>query len=166
MEFFETVKNRCSVREYEDKPIETPAFHRMIDAARLAPTARGEQPWEFIVITDAGRLKELGKICPNGKFLAGAAACVIVVSKITKYYLEDGSAATTQLLLAARALGIGSCWIAGDKKEYADHILELMEVPSGYKLVSLISLGYPKEGFHPHEKRSVEEVMHTGTFST
>ncbi|MCF7887350.1 MAG: nitroreductase family protein, partial [Candidatus Omnitrophica bacterium] len=118
MDFWEVVKKRISVREYSDQQIDQEKLKKIVDAAHLAPTARGEELWEFIVVTDKKALEDLGDITDHGKFLKGAVAGIVVLAKDTKYYLEDGSAATENILLAAASLGIGSCWIAGDKKPY------------------------------------------------
>ena len=158
------VKKRCSLREYSQKPIAKADLERIIDAGRLAPTARGEEPWEFLVFTDKKKIEEVAEITDHGKFLKGATAGIAVLCRDTKYYLEDGCAATENILLAATALGIGSCWIAGDKKEYAAKVLKALSVPQGYKLVSIISLGYPKGGFRPKKKRSLTEVLHSEEF--
>ncbi len=164
MEIFETIKRRCSVREYDDREIPEDELKKIIDAARVAPTARGQEPWEFIVITDKHILRKLSDFAENGKFIGSAAAGIVVVCKDTKYYIEDGSAATENMLLAATALGIGSCWIAGDKKDYTGQVLCTLGVPQGYKLVSMISLGYPQGEIKPHLKRDLEEVIHYNQF--
>ncbi|MCF7893626.1 MAG: nitroreductase family protein [Candidatus Omnitrophica bacterium] len=164
MDFWESVKKRISIREYSDEKIEPEKLKNIIDAARLAPTARGEEPWEFIVVTEKKSLEELGEITDHGKFLKGASAGIVVVAKDTKYYLEDGSAATENILLAAASMGIGSCWIAGDKKPYEVDICKYLGVPDSYKLVSLVSLGYPKTEPKPHSKRSVADVLHEEKF--
>lgn len=164
MDFFEVVKNRCSVRVYQKKAIPREDLEKIIDAARYAPTARGEEPWEFIVVTQEKMLVKLADITDHGKFLSAAAAAIIVVARDTKYYLEDGCAATQNILLAARALGVGSCWIAGDKKGYAEKILLSLDVPAGYKLVSIIALGYPQAGFIPHQKRRLAQLLHWDKF--
>jgi len=164
MDFFEAVQQRVSVREYRDAPIARQDMEKIIDAARQAPTARGEQPWEFIIVENKQSLRRLAGITDHGRFLAGAAAAVVVISKETKYYLEDCCAATENILLAATALGIGSCWIAGDKKQYAGEILAHCGVGPGYKLVSIIALGYPKEPAQAREKRPLAGLMHRENF--
>jgi len=164
MDFFEVVKNRCSVRAYQKKSIPPEHLEEIIDAGRQAPTARGEEPWEFIVVTQAKMLTELADITDHGRFLREAAAGVVVVARDTKYYLEDGCAATQNILLAARALGLGSCWIAGDKKAYAEKILSVLGVPASYKLVSIVALGYPQAGFVPHRKRALKDLLHWERF--
>ncbi len=164
MDFFEVVKKRASVREYSDKTIPEEALDKIVDAGRLAPTARGQEPWEFIVITGKDTLRDLGEITDHGKFLKQAAAGIVVLAKDTKYYLEDGSAATENILLAATGSGLGACWIAGDKKAYAEQIIKYLNVPAGYKLVSVLALGYPAGEVKPHSKRPLSEVMHREKF--
>ncbi len=166
MDALKAIKTRRSVREYKDKPIAKDTLKRIVDAARFAPTARGVQPWEFIVITEAGTLKRIGEIAENGRFVSLSKACIAVFCSDTKYYLEDGCAATQNLLIAATAYGIASCWVAGDKKPYCDEVRSLLNVPASFRLVSLIALGYPqsKKVFRTIDKRSPDEVMHWERF--
>ena len=164
MDTLDIFRNRISVREYSDRPVEKEKLEKLVDAGRLAATARNEQPWEFIAVTDKGKIKGLAGITDHGKFMSGASAAIAVFCKDTKYYLEDGSAATENMLLAAAALGIGSCWIAGDKKEYCPRIAAALGVPQGYKLISIISLGYPASKPVPHQKRAIKEVIHWEEF--
>ncbi len=164
MDIFDAIKKRISIREYADRPIEKEKLEKIVDAGRLAPTARGEEPWEFIVVTDREKIKELGSLTDHGKFLAGARAAIAVFCKETKYYLEDGAAATENILIAAAGLGIASCWVAGDKKFYCPDIARALGVPEGFKLVSLISLGYPQTEPTPQEKRPLKDVLHWEKF--
>lgn len=164
MDAIECLKKRRSIRSYKEKEIPKEVLKEIIDCARLAPTARNEQPWEFIVITEKGTLKKMGDMAPNGSFIKDSVACIAVFCKDAKYYLEDGSAVTTYILLAAHALGIGSCWVAGDKKPYCGRVVDLLNVPEGYKLVSLVSLGYSVEDVKEKEKRDVDEVIHWENF--
>jgi nitroreductase len=166
MEAIKVIKTRRSIREYLDKSIPKEALEKIVDAARFAPTARGIQPWEFIVVTEQATLKKIADIAEYGKFIAQAKACIAVICQDTKYYLEDGCAATQNILLAATALGIGSCWVAGDKKPYCSQINSLLSVPLNFKLVSLISLGYPKskDKLKVSEKRNLTQVIHWEEF--
>ena len=115
-EIIKILKERRSIRKYQKKEVPEDIIREIIDCARFAPTAVNVQPWEFIVVTEEKRRKEIANITDYGKFIADAPVCVAVFCKDTKYYLEDGSAATTYILLAAKGFGLGSCWIAGDKR--------------------------------------------------
>ena len=166
MDAVEAIKARASIREYQDKPIAKDLIEKIADCGRLAPTARMEEPWEFIVVTDRGALEAIGDITDHGKFIAESACVIAVCCKETKYYLEDGCAATENILIAASGLGIGSCWVAGDKKPYCQKILELLKAPPAYKLVSVISLGYPVKRQAPKKKRPLKDVLHWQRFLT
>lgn len=145
MNFLDIIKTRRSIRKYIQKPIPDEIINQILDCARYAPTANNKQPWLFIVIKNSDLKTQIAELTDYGKFIKEAYCCIAVFCEDTKYYLEDGSAATQNILLAAWSFGIGSCWIAGDKKFYAEKIKELLSLEAKYKLVSLISLGYPKE---------------------
>lgn len=166
MENLELLCFRRSVRLFQDKVILKADMERIVDSARFAPTARNVQPWEFVVVTSKPKLAELSRLADNGRFLAQASACIAVFCVDTKYYLEDGCAATCNILLAATALGIGSCWVAGDKKPYCQQVSVLLGAPSGMKLVSLIALGYPQEEdvFKIMPKKGLKEILHWEKF--
>lgn len=164
MDAIEALRTRRSVRKYTSDPVSQEDIETLIDAGRLAATAINIQPWEFIVVQDEAMRKKIADITDYGAFIAHAPLCIIVVCKDTKYYLEDGCAATQNILVAARALGLGSCWVAGDKKDYLDHIASLLSIPSGYRIVSLISVGYPAGEPSMPGKRSVKEVLHQEKF--
>jgi nitroreductase len=163
MDAFVKILSRRSVRRYEPTAVPKDLLLRVLDAGRLAPTASNEQPWYFVVVTDAERLRQIAALTDHGRFLADAPAGIVVLCKPTKYYLEDGCAATTQMMLAATALGLGTCWIAGDKKNYAAQVVALCGAPADCKLVSIISIGYAAEVPAPH-KRSLDEVAHWDRF--
>jgi nitroreductase len=154
------IAKRSSVREFIQRPIPKDKLETIVNAARLAPTARGIQPWEFVVIQDRSKLAELAALCENARFLKQAAGCIITFCRETKYYLEDGSAATENMLLAACELGLGACWVAGDKKPYCRQIMKMVGAADDFKLVSMIALGYAKGGQRAHPKRSLKEVIH------
>ena len=155
------IKSRHSTRNYIKKEIERDILVNIVDCARLAPSANNSQMWEFIVVTDREKLYDISELTEHGKFLKQAAACIIVCSKDTKYYLEDCSAATENILLAAESYGLGSCWIAADKHNYVEELKKMLKIPKDYKVVSLVSLGYPtqEEELRP-VKRSLKDVLH------
>lgn len=164
MQTQEALKKRRSVRTFSAKPIPPKLIEKLIDCARLAPTARNIQPWEFVVITQKETLKNLGSLAENGRFIAESTCCIAIFCKDTKYYLEDGCAATENILIAATDLGLASCWVAGDKKHYCDKIKELLGVPGDFKLVSLIPLGYSESLSASSLKRSLKELLHWERF--
>ena len=164
METLEAIKKRRSTREFSRKPLEKEKLEKIIEAAGAAPTARGIEPWEFIIVSEPETRKKISDIAENGRFIKDAGCCIIVLCKETKYHLEDGCAATENILLAATGLGIASCWVAGDKKPYASDIKRLLNVPEEMKLISMIALGYPENPGAAHKKRSLNEILHWEKF--
>lgn len=164
MQTQEALRNRCSIRSFSGKIIPPDLIEKIIDAARFAPTARNLQPWEFIAVTEKPALREIASLAENGRFIAECACCIAVFCKDTKYYLEDGCAATENILLSAADFGIASCWVAGDKKPYCDDVRKLLGVPEEFKLVSLAALGYSDEDVKSIAKRPLKEVLHWEKF--
>ncbi len=165
MDALEALKTRRSVRRFRDLPVEREKILEIIDCARLAPSAVNIQPWEFVVVTEAKKREEIARLTDYGKFIREAPVLIAVFCKDTEFYLEDGCAATENILLASWALGLGSCWVAGDKKSYAEEVRQFLQVPAGYRLVSLVAIGYPEtvpSGLLM--KRSVDEVLHWEKF--
>jgi nitroreductase len=163
-ETIKAIKSRRSHRQYSDKPISNEMLSEIIDCARLAPTAVNIQPWEFVVVTDKAMLKKISDLATYGKFIKNAAACIIVLCKESDYYLEDGSAATENILVAAESLCIGSCWVAGNNKAYCKEIMQILDVPQGYKIASILSLGYYDKPINPPRKRALKDMLHWEKF--
>ncbi len=160
METFDAIAKRASVRDYMNQPVPKNLLESLVDAGRRAPTARAVEPWDFVVITERSMLDTLAGIISTGVFLKQATACIVVFCKDTKYYLEDGCAATENILLAATDLNLGTCWIAGDKKEYCAEVSKLLGAPEHLKLISLISVGWATREGKQRKNRTLEEVLH------
>jgi nitroreductase len=152
------LKGRRSIRKYKDEKVSDEIIHAAIDSARLAPTARNAQPWVIGVIKEKETLNKLSELATHGKFIKDANVCFAVFTeKDHKFFVEDGCAATIQIILGLWSYGVGSCWIAGDKMEYAEDVRALLEVPEKYTLISLIPAGYPADVTIP-SKKSAEEI--------
>jgi nitroreductase len=138
------IKSRHSVRLFKPDPVDEHAVRDAIECARHAPTAMNLQPWLFGIVQDKKMLEAIAALTDHGKFIAQAPLCIAVFGeKKAKYYLEDCCAATENLIIALQAQGIGSCWVAGDKKAYAEPVRKLLNVPDEYTLVSLVPAGLP-----------------------
>lgn len=158
------IRSRHSVRKYKSDPVEEKIIKDALDCARLAPTARNEQPWLFGTVKDPEMLKKIADLADHGRFIAGAQVCFAVFGKRdATYYLEDCCAATTQLMLGLQAWGVGSCWVAGEKKAYAEDIRKLLNVPDAYTLVSLVPAGYPEE-ITIAKKELLEDITFEGRY--
>jgi nitroreductase len=140
------IKSRHSVRKFKPDPVGEMVIRDVIECASLAPTARNIQPWLFGTIKDKGTLAKIAGLAENGKFIADCAVCFAVFGeKKETYYLEDCCAATENLILALQAHGVASCWVAGDKKPYAEGVRQLLKVPDTFTLVSLVAAGIPAD---------------------
>ena len=163
MDALEALRTRRTLRAYDDKPVPNDLLETVVDCGRLAASARNEQPWEFVVVTDAGMRARIADATEFGKHVALAGACILVFCKQSRYYLEDGCAATQNILVAARALGLGTGWIAGDKKPYGDTIRAMVGAPEGYVLVSIVAVGFGAVVQSP-AKRALSDVLHWERF--
>ena len=157
-ELTQVLKSRRSVRKFERKPVPEEIVRDILDCARLAPTANNVQPWIFGAVADADVRRQVSELTDYGKFIKDCAVCFAVfVDSTTKYFLEDGSAATENILLACTAYGIGSCWVAGHKKAYAESVKKLLHVPDPFTLIALVAAGYSRQRPSP-KKKSLEDI--------
>jgi nitroreductase len=157
------LKNRRSIRTYTQRQVAREVIEEIIECGQLAPTAMNEQPWNFIVVTDKTVLASIPPMLGHAEFIANAAFAVLVLAKETLYALEDCCAATENLLIAAAAHGIGSCWVAGSKQEYAPKVAAAFGAPVDRQLVAIVSFGYPAE--NPLiDKKPLGEVLHWERF--
>lgn len=120
MEIFETIQKRRSIRSYTNQPIPREDLEKIINAGRLAPSGNNRQPWDFIVVTDRAMIQKLS-VAAHWSANAGAMV-VVVMDTASKYWVEDGSAAVENILLAATALGYGTCWLEGNALPHEDQI--------------------------------------------
>lgn len=152
------IKQRRSVRSFLPHPVSDAVIRDILDCGRLAPTARNAQPWLLGAVTDTELRHRISDIAEYGKFIRESPVCFTVFCLMDeKYWLEDGCAATMNIITAAAAHGLSTCWVAGAKKDYGHAIRELLHVPAGYNLVSLIACGHTEE--EPKTtKKELEEV--------
>ncbi len=169
MDGIEMLKTRRSIRTFAEKKVEDKIIKEIINCARLAPTANNVQPWIFVVVRNKELKNKIAQITGrNGSFISQADVCITIFCDDVKYYLEDGCAATENILLSARYYGLGSCWVAGDKKDYAQEVKKVLNVPENYKLISIIPLGYVEEKVLEQvqniTKKPIEEIMFIDKF--
>ena len=146
------IYRRRSIRIFERKEVEQELLEELLRAGMAAPSASNGQPWEFVVVTDAEKLKLLQSKLHYGKYNAPAAIAVLANLSIAKkessfrFWVQDCSAATENILIAAAGLGLGSVWIGGyPKEEVMDSIREILEIPENIHVLNLIYIGYPAE---------------------
>ena len=151
MEFYDVIKTRRSVRAYKPDPIVDDALGRVLDAARIAPSGSNRQPTRLILVKDAERRRKLVPLCEGQQFVAQAPVIIVACGRNVHFdrggymgdssMLVDVSIAVDHLTLAARAEGLGTCWIGSFKNDEAK---EFLGVPDGFDVVALTPLGYPE----------------------
>ena len=158
--------NRRSVRKYENRQIPEEMLTHLFEAAMAAPSAVAKDPWHFLLIRERATLDNMVKILPNGQMLRQAPAAIVVCGDINKanlnevsYMLQDLSAAAENLLLAATALGLGSCWLGmHPRSERMDPIRDLFSLPENIIPMCGIALGWPAEQPEPRTRYNPERV--------
>ncbi len=187
METMDAIRNRRTIRRFQQKPIPFEILKELIDAARLAPSGGNLQPWEFLVIDDRNLLEPVfstlawaAYLGPEGKPKEGekpVAYIVVLHNKKLKSFTpaSDFGAAIENILLAATDKGIGSCWIGSVQRE---NLAKILDISSDYSIEYVIALGYPAEkaiaedekgslkywrdgnSVHHVPKRRLEDILH------
>ena len=161
MEALEAIRRRRSVRAYTGDPIPRADLETIVDAGRLAATGSNKQPWDFIVITEREMIDRL-KVAAAWMDQAGAIIAV-VMDPASRWWVEDGAAAVENMLLAATALGYGSCWLEGYTLPREEAFKELLGVPADKRLLTLVPIGVPAE-WPTKEKKPLRQVLHWERF--
>ena len=173
MDVFEAIKNRRSVRAFTREEVSEEEVKRLIDAARWAPSAGNIQPWEFIVVRGTKIKRRLVVAALDQTFIEEAPVVVVVCADerqssmgygsrgLTLYCLQDTAAAIQNMLLAAYALGLATCWIGAFYEEEARQVLK---IPFGVRPVAIIPVGHPAEKPNTPPKKSIREIVHHETY--
>lgn len=162
--FLSLIENRRSIRKFQDKAVEAETVAILVEALLRAPTSRGDNSWEFVVVTDSDRLEKLSRAKPHGaSFLRKAPLGIVVCSdpQISDVWIENASIASIYIHLAAASLGLGSCWIQIRERAHDDslsaeaYIADVLNLPAQLKVLSIIAIGYPDESKSPHPRDSL-----------
>jgi len=151
-ELIRVIFARRSIRKYTAELVSEKDVRTMLEAAMAAPSASNRKPWHFIVVTDRRTLDKLAKVHPYGKMLSEAPLCIAVCGDKTispRYWVQDCSAATENLLLSATALGIGAVWLGVHPRERVNPIRKVLNIPENIIPLNLISIGHPAEDKEP-----------------
>jgi nitroreductase len=157
MDALEAIRKRRSVREYTGDSIPREDLETIVDAGRLAATGSNKQPWDFIVVTEREMIDKL-KVASKWMDKAGAIIAV-VMDPSSRWWVEDGSAAVENMLIASTALGYGSCWLEGYTLPREEEFKELLGVPEEKRLLTLVPIGVPTR-WPTKEKKPLEQVLH------
>ena len=162
MDAFEAIRRRRSVRQFTGGAIPREHLLQIVDAGRLAASGNNRQPWEFIVVTERDLIEQL-KAAATWMEQAGAIVAV-VMDPTSRWWVEDGAAAVENMLLAATALGYGSCWLEGYTLRHEDELKALLDIPAGKRLFTLVPLGLPV-AWPTKDKKPLDTVLHWEHYS-
>ncbi len=163
--FMSLIQKRRSIRRFLAKPIEDEKIEMLIEAALRAPSSRGLNPWEFIVVTERDLLEKLSSAKTHGsEFLKNAPLGIVVCADEDRcdVWVEDCSIASTFIFLASESMGLRSCWIQIRERMHSDsrtseaYVAEVLDIPSRLKVESIIAVGYPDEKKPPHKKEELQ----------
>jgi nitroreductase len=173
LDIFEAIRQRRSIRTYTKENVSEEEVEELIDAARWAPSAGNIQPWEFVIVRDAKIKQKLAEAALDQTFTEEAPVVIVVCADetqssqgygsrgVTLYCIQDTAAAIQNILLAAYALGLGTCWAGAFREELVKRALN---APMNIRPVVIVSVGHAVEKPRVPQRRSVKEIVHYETF--
>jgi nitroreductase len=156
LNFNEVIEKRRSIRKYKDTPISKEKIHKILEAARIAPSASHRQPWHFIVVEDKETIKKLAK----QEWAATAPVMIVGLADLEAspvWCINDMGIALEHMVLAATDLGLGTCWMGQSNRE--DLVKDLLDVPDQFKVVALITIGIADETPGSKERKSLDSIV-------
>jgi len=167
---FDAIRTRRSIRRYKAQLVEQKKLDQVVEAGRLAPSAKNLQPWHFVLVTDGEQRRALRAAYASDWFV-GAPAILVACGDPSvawrrmdgeEYWKVDVSIAMENMVLAARELGLGTCWIGAFDEKAAKTALK---VPDGVRVLAMTPIGYPdEEKGEVKNRKTVEEILHRETW--
>ncbi|MEA1940573.1 MAG: nitroreductase family protein [Candidatus Caldatribacteriota bacterium] len=160
----EAIKKRQSVRSYQDKEIPEDVLQQILEAGRLAPSAKNGQPWKFIVVKDKKLREKLVPACKNQNFVGEASVVIVGCATNPNYKMGNGEYSYTidlaialdHMSLEAASSGLGTCWIGAF---YQDKVKEVLEIPEDISVVTLMTLGFPQALDTKKGRKDLSEIV-------
>jgi len=164
MDVFTAISQRRSVRAYKAAEVEEEKLKKILEAARLSPSASNQQDWKFIVVRNKERRKKLAKAAFGQSFIGEAPAVIVACGTESKAIMACGQPAYTVnvsiacafMILQAYELGVGTCWIGAFKE---DEVKKILEIPESVRVVAMISLGYPDEPPSERSRKGLDQIV-------
>jgi len=170
MNVMEAIEKRRSIRVYQDKPIPQDKLRKVLEAARLAPSARNAEDYQLVIVADEKIKKTIASEATTESFIAAASVIVVAVALNPEYVMPGGvpahpvdiAIAVDHVTLVAVEEGLGSCWIGAFDQ---GRIKEILGIPDKYEVVVLLSLGYPAESPEGRSRKPLNEVISHNRFT-
>jgi nitroreductase len=165
------IHSRKSVRNYTGKPVSKEDLTTLMKAGMAAPSARNQQPWAFIAVTDEEALIALAKGLPYTKMIVNSRACIVVCGDMNKaltgveqaFWIQDCSAASENILLAAEAMGLGAVWSGMYPiEERVTHVRKVLGLPDNIVPLNIIAVGHPSGVDKPQNKYDPKNIHWQG----
>ncbi len=166
MDLMEAIKTRRSIRKYKETPVPENLLKEVLNAARLAPSAENAQPWKIVVVRDVEVRQKVTQACNGQRFLLQAPVVLVLcgipeeafptVGGYMSSHVIDAAIALDHLTLAARALGLGTCWVAKFKE---DRLRDILGIPEDVRVIAVSPLGYPDESPERSPRKNLEELI-------
>jgi nitroreductase len=161
MDVLEAISSRKVQRTFRLDPVEPQKLRKIVDAGRHAMSARNRQPWQFVIIRDREKLREIGALCSTGRFVADAPSAVAILKESTnaRWADVDCAQAVQNMATAAWGLGLGTCWVGNFD---GPKLKQMLGVPDGWAIFTILPFGYPDPAKPPQSRplKSRDEVVH------
>jgi len=164
MDVFTAISQRSSVRAYKDTDIEEDKLRKVLEAARLSPSASNRQEWKFIVVRDKEARRKLAKAAFGQSFIGEAPVVIAACGTESKSFMACGqptytvdvSIACSFMILQAYELGLGTCWIGAFEE---DEVKKILKIPEEVRVVAMAPLGYPNQPPSQKFRKSLNEIV-------
>ncbi len=163
MDVMRAILERRSIRRYQDRPIEESVLAKVLEAGRLAPSARNEQDWRFIVVKDAGLRAKMVDACLGQSFIQDAPVHLVVCANNVRDMACGQPARTVDccialsfMMLEAVECGLGTCWLGSFDNQA---VKSLLHIPDDYQVVAVTPLGYPDEQVEARPRKALDQVV-------
>ena len=163
---FDAVRTVLAVREYQDREVPAEVVSRIVEAGHLTASAANRQPWQFVVVRDPNRVRELGALVKTGPYIAAAPLAVVVAyEKENRLAVSDASRAIQSMILAAWGDGVGSNWAGFGGLE---GVRDMVGLPDRYEVLAVVPFGYPRRavGKGRKKRKPLSEVASAERFGT
>jgi len=156
LKFNEVIETRRSIRKYKNTPISKEKINKILEAARIAPSAGHRQPWHFIVVENKETIKKLAK----REWAAEAPVMIVGLADqeaSPRWCINDLGIAFEHIVLAATDLGLGTCWMGQSKRE--ELVKSLLDIPDKFRVIALTPLGVSDETPDSKDRKSLDDIV-------
>jgi len=163
LKFEEVLEKRRSIRKYKDVPVPKGDILKILDTARIAPSAGHRQPWHFVVVENKETIKKLAK----NEWAAEAPVMIVGLADQAaspNWCRNDLGIALEHIVLAATNLGLGTCWMGQTGRE--ELIKGLLDIPDNFEVIAVIPIGVPNETPMPKERKSLDAIVSWGKYGS